>query len=191
MKLHTSIAVLIILLISAGSLPAQTQTQQEDSDKNQRYLYEWTDENGTVHIGDDLGDVPEQYRRQVRKRAARPSERETRQGVPSGAAPPARPGPKSENEAHKAEWQKRLGEWKQRLANAGKRYQQLEQEKTKLLGSWNTRSSVPPANMARVEWIEQEMKQVQKEMDDARNMIDVVIPDEARKAGIPPGWLRE
>jgi hypothetical protein len=35
------------------------------------------------------------------------------------------------------------------------------------------------------------MKQVQKEIDDTRNRINVVIPEEARKAGIPPGWLRE
>jgi hypothetical protein len=35
------------------------------------------------------------------------------------------------------------------------------------------------------------MKQVQKEKDDARNEVEVVIPEAARKAGVPPGWLRE
>jgi hypothetical protein len=35
------------------------------------------------------------------------------------------------------------------------------------------------------------MKEVQKQIDEARNMVDVVIPEEARKAGVPPGWLRE
>ena len=31
----------------------------------------------------------------------------------------------------------------------------------------------------------------QKRIDEARNMLNVVIPEEARKAGIPPGWLRD
>jgi hypothetical protein len=35
------------------------------------------------------------------------------------------------------------------------------------------------------------MKGVQSEIDAARNDLDVVIPEEARKAGVPPGWLRE
>jgi hypothetical protein len=32
---------------------------------------------------------------------------------------------------------------------------------------------------------------MQKEIDEARNMLDVVIPEEARRAGVPPGWLRK
>jgi hypothetical protein len=48
-----------------------------------------------------------------------------------------------------------------------------------------------PAYRTRAAELEEEMKEVQKDIDEALNMINVVIPDEARKAGVPPGWLRE
>ncbi|HLE39898.1 MAG TPA: DUF4124 domain-containing protein, partial [Nitrospirota bacterium] len=72
MKRHAIIVSFFSLLIAAGLALAQTATQQEDQEKIQRYLYEWMDDNGVVHISDDLGDVPEQYRRQVRKRLEQP-----------------------------------------------------------------------------------------------------------------------
>jgi hypothetical protein len=49
----------------------------------------------------------------------------------------------------------------------------------------------PIANRQRAEQIDKALPEVQKEIDRARREIDVVIPEEARKAGIPPGWLRE
>jgi hypothetical protein len=49
----------------------------------------------------------------------------------------------------------------------------------------------PIENKVKAAQIEQQMKEVQKQIDEARNMLDVVIPDEARKAGVPPGVLRE
>jgi hypothetical protein len=191
MKLHTIIVILLSLLIAAGSTVAQTATQQEDKEKSKRYLYEWRNDKGAVHISDDLGDVPEKYLKNVRKILQGSSEHETGQSVQGTSAPAQEFGQESRDEAQKAVWQQRIGEQKLRLAGAENRYHQLEQERSELLGSWHTRSYVPPESMARVERIEQEMKQVQKEIDDTRNRIDVVIPEEARKAGIPPGWLRE
>jgi hypothetical protein len=35
------------------------------------------------------------------------------------------------------------------------------------------------------------MKEVRKEIDEIRRELDEAIPEEARKAGVPPGWLRE
>ncbi len=49
----------------------------------------------------------------------------------------------------------------------------------------------PIENKVKAEQVAQEMKEVQKQIDEARNMLDVVIPEDARKAGVPPGWLRE
>jgi hypothetical protein len=39
--------------------------------------------------------------------------------------------------------------------------------------------------------IENDMQRTRREIDDIKNEINTVIPDEARKAGVPPGWLRE
>ncbi len=35
------------------------------------------------------------------------------------------------------------------------------------------------------------MNNVQSEIEQAKHMLNEVIPEEARKAGVPPGWLRE
>ena len=36
-----------------------------------------------------------------------------------------------------------------------------------------------------------DLARARNEADKARNEVEVTIPDEARRAGIPPGWLRE
>jgi phage-related minor tail protein len=191
MKLHAIIVFFLSLLITAGPAVAQTATQKEDKEKNQRYLYEWMDGNGTVHISDDLGDVPEQYRRQVRKRLDQPAKEETGRQEQVAPQPEQQSEEETDQEAGKEEWQQRIRDWKGRLAGAEKRYQALEEERGRII----LRSGVPaaalPGDPTRVIEIEGEIKKTQKEIDDARNMINVVIPEEARKAGIPPGWLRE
>ena len=35
-----------------------------------------------------------------------------------------------------------------------------------------------------------EMDKAQADMDEAKKMVEEVIPDEARRAGAPPGWVR-
>ncbi len=191
MKLHTFMAVLFILLMSAGSAPAQTATQREDKEKSQRYLYEWMDNNGTVHISDDLGDVPEQYRRQVRKRLEQPAKQETGRQEQVAPQPAQQPEEETDQEAGKEEWQQKIRDWKERLANAENRYDHLGKERSALINIWGVLAHAPLETQNRARQIDEEMKRVQKEIDDARNMIDVVIPEEARKAGVPPGWLRE
>jgi len=85
----------------------------------------------------------------------------------------------------------RIRDWKLRLADAERRYQALENERNKILMKFGMPGAALPGDRAKVIELEGKMKSIQKEIDDARNMINVVIPDEARKAGIPPGWLRE
>jgi hypothetical protein len=191
MKLHAIIVFLLSLLITAGPAVAQTVTQQEDKEKSQRYLYEWRDDNGTVHISDDLGGVPEQYRRQVRKRLEQPAKQETGRQEQVTLQPAPQPEEETDQEAKKEEWQLKIRDWKERLANAEKRYKALEEERSTIIMTGGVMTYAPPAYRTRAAELEEEMKQVRKEIDDARNMIDVVIPDEARRAGIPPGWLRD
>ncbi len=190
MKLHAIILILFSLLVAAGPAVAQTAAPQEDREKNQRYLYEWTDDKGTVHISDDLGDVPQKYRRQVRKRLEQPAKEETREQEQI-APQPAQPEEEIDQEAKKEEWQQRIRDWKERLADAQKRYKALEDERSAIIMRWGVTANASPAYRTRAAELDEEMKEVQKEIDEARNMIDVVIPDESRKAGVPPGWLRE
>jgi uncharacterized protein YukE len=79
---------------------------------------------------------------------------------------------------------------KQRLANAETQYQVLTQRRNELLQSWGGPVSGRIDTRAEADRVEQEMRDVQKEVDAARQELED-IPDQARKAGIPPGWLRE
>jgi len=171
---------------------ADPQEQTEDKELQKSYLYQWTDDKGIVHITDGLGKVPKQYRdkaiklTQSKKEGADQGQQVQQEPVyPSGAESEAA------NAVVKGEWQQRMRAAKQRLADLEKRYQELDQRRNELLRSWGADAFGRRTERIEAEKIEQQMKDVQREIDQARHDIDVVIPDEARKGGIPPGWLRE
>jgi hypothetical protein len=186
------IAVFLFLSVSALPAPAQTAGSAGDAGEKQSYLYEWTDGKGVVHITDSLDKVPEQYRPNARRLEAAPEEGAAPDRPRQQGTAPSAGSAEEEHEARqKALWQQRLSGAKQRLAGAEQRYRELEQRRTALLGQWGTPAYAPPSARIEAERLSEEMKGVQKEIDNARNEIEVVIPEEARKAGVPPGWLRE
>jgi len=171
---------------------ADPQEQTEEKELKKSFLYQWTDKKGVVHIADGLDKVPKDYRNKAVK-LKQPNKEDADQGqqvqqpsdYPSGAASEAA------DNAAKAAWQQRMRNAKQRLASAEKRYQELDERRKELLQSWGGPASVRLAEGTEAERVEQDMKNVQQEIDEARNHVDMVIPEEARKAGILPGWLRE
>ncbi len=172
---------------------AQADPQAQTEDKEQQgYLYQWTDDKGIVHITDSLGTVPKQYRDKAIK-LKQPKKEDTDQGqqVQQESTSPSGAESDSADALGKREWQQRMREAKQRLDSAEKRYHELDQRRNELLRSWGGPASGRLVDSTEVEKIEQEMKDVQIQIDEARNNIDAVIPEEARKKGIPPGWLRE
>ncbi len=181
------------ILLLATSLWAQTAGTKEEDERKKPYLYEWTDEKGVGHITDTLGNVPEKYRSRARRVEIR-KKKEQPGALP--AQPELTPTPQDQgasvdDEERKAEWRRKIGDWKDRLAEAEKRYQELDEERNALIRRWGVLSYAPPDTKVRVEKVDEEMEAVQKQIDEARKMINVVIPEEARKAGVPPGWLRE
>jgi cellobiose-specific phosphotransferase system component IIA len=188
--------LLIILALTGVAMTvfaqADPQAQTGDKELPKSYLYQWTDDKGVVHITDSLGKMPKQYRDKAIK-LMEPKKEDVDQGqqarqksvYPSGSASEAA------DAVVKGAWQRRMREAKQRLADAEKSYQELDQRRNELLRSWGGVASGHLAERTEAENIEREMKDAQREIGEAHNDIDVVIPDEARKEGIPPGWLRE
>ena len=159
-------------------------------------LYEWTDDRGIVNVTDDLSKVPDKYRSKARKLG----QSGTGQGgqevispqVPS--APEAGPGPAEQSdEVRKARWQRRMRDAKQRLADAEDRYRNLNQRKADIASQWGSSgAALPPQDaLDQMAQIDRDLEKAKSDITDARNMVEVTIPDEARRAGIPPGWLRE
>ncbi len=172
----------------------------QDEEEQKKYLYQWSDDKGIVHITDDPAKIPQKYRSRTEK--IEQHER-TESSVPPQAVPEpasgAGTGPATkieQTEAYKkGVWQARLREWKEKLADAESRYRALEKQRDEAMQNWGGPSSgrfiAEAEAQQRVQQLEEQMKVVKKEIDEARHQIDDVIPDEARKADIPPGWLRE
>lgn len=195
MKRRTLVRMLILALIAGAAMAAAAIGQDEAQEQKKSFLYRWTDETGVVHITDDPGKIPGEYRSRAQKIEAM-EEKETgedyERSVPerttsreSGTADEA------EEDIRKGEWQDRIHDWKARLAEAERRYQELEKERSGLFTQWGIPAYAPAEVRLRGEQLDREMAEVRKKIDEARHMIDEVIPEEARKAGIPPGWLRE
>jgi hypothetical protein len=181
-----------ILMITMSAAFAQIEVNPEEKDIKKNSLYEWTDSNGTVHLTDGFGKVPEQYRSKARKIEPQKGPGISPERQLKGDTDAMSESDAGEADADaKAEWQQRIRDWKSRLANAEKRYQDLGRERNELFGAWGSPALAPIENRVKAEQIDQQMKQVQGEIDAARDMIENVIPEEARKAGVPPGWLRE
>jgi len=186
-----TLLLILVLMGFAMTVFAQADpnAQTEDKELKKSYLYQWTDDKGMVHITDGLEKVPEKYRDQAIK-LLQPKKEDTGQGQQVQQEQRYSPGANAD-EVTKAAWQQRMRGAKQRLAGAEDRYQKLDQRRDELLRSWGGPASGRLAERIEADKIEQEMQNLQKEIGEARRDVNVVIPEEARKAGIPPGWLRE
>jgi hypothetical protein len=166
--------------------------------EEKRFLYQWTDERGNVGVADDLTKVPEKYRAGA-KRAQQPGAADPGQDareIRQQAAQELRQDSESSTDADdikKAEWQQRVHDAKRRVTDAEARLNDLERRKAELMSQWGgAGAALPPQHVLdEMAKIEADKVQARKEADKALDEINVTIPDQARKAGIPPGWIRE
>jgi len=189
--------VLIIVMILMGSAvmafaQAEKQPQVEDKATETGSLYQWVDDKGDVHITDNLGSIPKKYRYKARRLEGSAANEESPEQIqPEKTSPTRIHNPEGTEDERKIEWQQRMKEARQQLADAEKRYRDLDQKRNELLGAWGGVASGHLEDRMKAQKIEGEMQQVQREIDSARNEVENVIPEQARKAGVPPGWLRE
>ncbi len=191
--------MMIFLLAGAPAAFAQTADQkagqgEKKQEERKSVLYQWTDGKGVVHITDDPNKIPEKFRANARRLETTKGTKETEGVPPSSEEEQIEENRKAREEREadlKDEWQHRMQRAKQRLADAEQRYHALEEKRNNLLGSWGGPASGHLEAREEADRIDQEMKQVQAEIDAARNEVQNEIPEAARKAGVPPGWLRE
>jgi hypothetical protein len=156
-------------------------------------LYTWTDKDGVTHVTDSLQNVPQQYRSKTQR---------VGDGGPGVAvvpesqspAPPATSVQGGGSDATlKAQWQSRMLDAKRQLQYAEDKYGQLTKRKSDLQAQWGSGgAALPPQEVLdEMNRLDADMSSAKAEIDRARDQINNVIPDEARKAGVPPGWLRE
>jgi DNA repair exonuclease SbcCD ATPase subunit len=194
-RTRSLVAALAGLLAAALFLPTVKGTAYAGDESRERYLYQWTDERGNAHITDSLEKVPPKYRSRAKALEQgvpgsgpeeRPAIERPRQGITDGDA--AAP----DEEALKNEWQQRMHDARQRKADAEERLRQYEEQRKSLQEkSGYGLYGYTPQVQAELDRLDQEIGRAQVDLKNARDQIENVIPEEARKAGIPPGWLRE
>jgi hypothetical protein len=195
--LYRVLVRIAFFVVIAGSATSSGVLAAED---DRRFIYQWIDGEGGVHITDSLQNVPsEQRSRATRIEQSTPNEKDGSAQVQAPGQPmlqeqaPDAGTSFDEDEIKKAEWQQRLVDARRRLAEAEDRYRGIEERKRTLEAQWGSSgAALPPQSVLdEIAKLEVALVNARKDIDRARNEVEVVIPDAARKAGIPPGWLRE
>lgn len=193
MKNYLMIAFLLSIGIASPALAQDGSANPEEKkqDAPKTYLYQWIDAKGVAHITDGLGKVPKKYRSKAQRLESGAGEEP---GLQQRKTPEPVYSEQEEREADLKEiWQMRVKAARKALADVEQHYRDIEHKKTILMQSIGGAglSMGRQLDPGEIERLENELKQVQLEIDAAKQELEVTIPDEARKAGIPPGWLRD
>lgn len=186
-------AVLIgcLLCIATGS-EVLSEEPSKTPEAEKRLLYEWTDDTGVVHLTDGLGKVPREFRDRATVKEQSSAEKREANGQQRPVAPPFSVPYEISDESLRSAWQQRMAAAKNRRAAAETRYRDLLKVRDSLQEQWGYGLyGYTPEAARRLEELDVMIAQTKREMDAAEENVRVTIPEEARKAGIPPGWLRE
>lgn len=167
-------------------------------------VYQWTDSNGAIHFTDDPGKIPKKYHGTVQEVVRPPDEESEPDGAPAPEAQPTKPRPRptptpgsdsrqstpSEAvDAHghsQAWWQQRVKEWQDKKVEAQAKLADAQER----LGRERFLNATT-GNMKRIQEISAEVLTYEEQIREAEKMLTEELPDEARKAQAPPGWLRD
>lgn len=188
----SSISVIITILCLA--LPVLSPAEEGDEPLKPS-LYQWTDDRGGVHVTDSLQKVPERHRSSVKRMLERSDDPAGTPAAPPEVLPQGDYGPGSggDEESQKQGWQRRIRDARQRLRSLTERREALLQEKEEVYrsGGVTTTYGITPDAKQKLDRIEKDLAEVDRQAKQTEQEITVDIPEEARRAGVPPGWLRE
>jgi hypothetical protein len=156
-------------------------------------VYQWVDEKGTVHYTDDPALIPERYQDQVQKRTI-PKELVT--------SPPAEGSPEPQSDIERKDllgrdedwWRDKAMEWKQKLTQAQKNYE-AAQEALKAKDKELEQSIYKPDSFKRrlqaeIKVLEEKVNEQKRQVDEARDMLERVLPKQAEEYRADPSWVR-
>ncbi len=186
----------IILFYFLSILAVSTAKGQE--------IYQWVDEKGTIHFTDDLTLVPEKFRDQVhRKRLPQePSPSPSPSTSPSPRPQELERRPSSQTSPDQRDllgrdeqwWREKVKEWENKFQNAQKNYekayQALRAKEKELEDSTFKPNSVRRRMRAEIKELEEKAKAAEKEVEEAKRMLEKVLPGQAEEDRADPKWLK-
>jgi hypothetical protein len=174
----------------------------------QAEVYKYVDKKGTVHYTDDPDQLPEPQRSKVlreleekirkeeeerRKRKEQglevPDERlppPPRQPVPSGPHPSSKR--LESRKASKKAWEAKAEKARERVTELEKKCEELKTERD--INNRDRLTAARPGAGQRYRRARAAYNKCQKDLEYARNYLEVTLPEQARKSGVPPGWIR-
>jgi hypothetical protein len=152
--------------------------------------FKWIDERGVVHFTDTEARVPEERKDDVERRVM-PEGR--------GAAPEGTQSSKGVTEEPRGRygrgqefWVNRTTEAKQRQYRAQRKYERLRMEYKKAADGWNTTTSLSKRDEygKKMDSLEDELRRQREDINRARQMLEITLPEEAARAGVPAEWVQ-
>jgi hypothetical protein len=180
-----------ILILISCLIPFSSAIAQE--------IYRWVDEKGTIHLTDDMSQIPERYREQVQTRR-----------------PPKEPSPvlspqvskekETENESNSASerkdllgrgegwWKAKAEEWNKKLLEAQRNYETAhasykKKEKQVEEAKFQPKSLQRKLN-TELKALEEKANDWKKQVEEAKNMLEKTLPKEAEESKADPDWLK-
>jgi len=169
-------------------------------------VYKWVDEKGTAHFTDDLGLVPEKYRENIQKEKSpkeptpsqptSPPSIETPKGMEAEKEPGTAPGTGQKDALGRGEewWRAKAIEWNEKYKTARRNYEMAYSEwkskENELEASKFKPDSLKRKLKAEIKVLEEKARDWEKQMEEAKNMLENVLPKQARDYQADPGWLK-
>jgi len=164
--------------------------------------YKWVDEKGTAHFTDDISLVPERYRDQVLetkppREAGPPPSTESPKRIGREDEIQSTPEPVSEETdllgRGEEWWRATVKEWDEKLENArenyDKAYKEWKSKEQELEASNFKPDSLKRKLKVEVKALEEKVKDWEKRVEEAKNMLENVLPKQARDHRANPDWL--
>ena len=185
---------MLLILIGMITLPFVAGGQE---------TYQWIDEKGTVHFTDDVGKIPEKYQDQVKKKES-PREPTPAPAPPSSSKPsagkplpaPQATGVEKKDILGRGEdwWRDRAMEWKQKLIKAQKDYADaqttLKAKEKELEDAKFKPKSFQRKLQDEIKILEEKVNDQKNQVDEAKNMLEKVLPRQAEEYRADPRWVR-
>ena len=168
--------------------------------------YKWVDEKGTVHFTDDLGQVPEKYREQIQKKVPPKEPTPSQPTSPLSIESPKSMEPEKETESAPGSvqkdilgrgeewWRAKVNEWNEKLKTSQRNYENAYSEwkskENELETSKFKPDSVKRKLKAEIKTLEEKTRDCEKQMEEAKNILENVLPKQAQDYRANPEWLK-
>lgn len=152
--------------------------------------YRWTDANGNVGYADSLQKVPPQYRESARRidgKSSTEPHSKTFQTVPSDPTGLGSPPPGDSEEIY-AVWRDRMNRSREDLEQLKIQRDNVQKDYNTLRGERFGKVFADPEVDARQR---AKLADLDEQISEKEHALSTTIPDEARKAGIPPSVLSQ